>query len=80
MPSFWPTSAPTEWFVAGAIDGFNLTPDVEPSGIEALVERVLPILRRRGLFRREYKGTTLPDLLRLPGPGDWARRVGKCKA
>ena len=57
-----------EWFVAGAVDGFNLMPDVEPSGIEVFVEHVVPILRRRGLFRREYEGTTLRDHLGLARP------------
>lgn len=58
----------TEWFLAGAVDGFNLMPDVEPSGAEAFVEHVVPILRRRGLFRTEYEGTTLRDHLGLPRP------------
>jgi N-acetyl-S-(2-succino)cysteine monooxygenase len=45
-----------------------LMPDVEPSGAEAFVEHVVPILRRRGLFRTEYEGTTLRDHLGLPRP------------
>ncbi|WP_088561938.1 LLM class flavin-dependent oxidoreductase [Arboricoccus pini] len=57
-----------EWFEAGAVDGFNLMPDVEPSGIEAFVDHVIPILRRRGIFRREYKGATLRDHLGLARP------------
>jgi FMN-dependent oxidoreductase (nitrilotriacetate monooxygenase family) len=57
-----------EWFLAGAVDGFNLMPDVEPSGAEAFVDHVVPILRRRGLFRTEYEGTTLRDHLGLPRP------------
>jgi FMN-dependent oxidoreductase (nitrilotriacetate monooxygenase family) len=58
----------TEWFLAGAVDGFNLMPDVEPSGAETFVEHVVPILRRRGLFRTEYEGITLRDHLGLPRP------------
>lgn len=58
-----------EWFVAGAVDGFNLMPDVEPSGIEAFVEHVVPLLRRRGLFRTAYGGTTLREHLGLARPG-----------
>jgi FMN-dependent oxidoreductase (nitrilotriacetate monooxygenase family) len=57
-----------EWFEAGAVDGFNLMPDVEPSGIETFVDHVVPILRRRGQFRREYEGTTLRDHLGLERP------------
>jgi len=54
-----------DWFVAGAVDGFNLMPDVNPGGIEDFVEQVIPILRRRGLFRSQYEGTTLRDHLGL---------------
>ncbi|OZF05886.1 nitrilotriacetate monooxygenase [Rhodococcus sp. 15-1154-1] len=49
------------WFRAGAADGFNLMPDVFPSGLEDFVEHVVPILRDRGLFRREYAETTLRE-------------------
>lgn len=54
-----------EWFVAGAVDGFNLMPDVFPSGLELFVDHVVPILRERGLFRREYRHTTLRGHLGL---------------
>ncbi|SNS65538.1 NtaA/DmoA family FMN-dependent monooxygenase [Rhodococcoides kyotonense] len=50
-----------EWFRAGAADGFNLMPDVFPSGLEDFVDHVVPILRDRGLFRREYAETTLRE-------------------
>jgi len=56
------------WFTAGAADGFNLMPDVLPHGLEVFVEEVVPILRRRGLFRREYAGRTLRDHLGLTRP------------
>jgi FMN-dependent oxidoreductase (nitrilotriacetate monooxygenase family) len=55
-----------QWFRSGAIDGFNIMPDVLPSGLEAFVEQVVPILRRRGLLRHEYTGSTLRDHLGLP--------------
>lgn len=58
----------TQWFMAGAVDGFNIMPDVEPSGAEAFVDHVVPILRQRGLFRQEYTGTTLRDHLGLARP------------
>lgn len=54
-----------EWFTAGAVDGFNLMPDVFPSGLELFVDHVVPILRDRGLFRREYRHTTLRGHLGL---------------
>ncbi len=55
-----------EWFESGAVDGFNIMPDVNPSGIAAFVDHVVPLLRARGLFRREYRGTTLREHLGLP--------------
>jgi FMN-dependent oxidoreductase (nitrilotriacetate monooxygenase family) len=63
-----------EWFVAGAVDGFNLMPDVFPSGLELFVDHVVPILRDRGLFRREYTATTLRGHLGLARVPD--RRSG----
>lgn len=48
-----------EWFRAGAADGFNLMPDAFPQGLEIFVDEVVPILRRRNLFRHEYAETTL---------------------
>ncbi len=56
------------WFEAGAADGFNITPTHLPQGIDDFVELVLPELRRRGLFREEYEGTTLRENLGLPVP------------
>jgi FMN-dependent oxidoreductase (nitrilotriacetate monooxygenase family) len=56
------------WFTHGAADGFNLNADAFPSGLEAIVDHVVPELRRRGIFRTEYAGTTLRDHLGLPRP------------
>ncbi|GAA3300187.1 LLM class flavin-dependent oxidoreductase [Dactylosporangium vinaceum] len=47
------------WFRAGAADGFNVMPDVLPSGFTDFAEQVVPELQRRGLFRTDYAGTTL---------------------
>jgi len=47
------------WFENGAADGFNIMPAVLPSGLEAFVDHVVPVLRQRGLFRREYTASTL---------------------
>ena len=57
-----------EWFRRGAGDGFNIMPDVFPSGAEVFVDHVVPELRRRGVFRHEYEGTTLRDHLGLRHP------------
>jgi hypothetical protein len=56
------------WFRAGAADGFNVMPDVLPSGFADFADQVVPELRRRGLFRTEYDGTTLRDHLGLGLP------------
>ncbi|MDO4888536.1 MAG: NtaA/DmoA family FMN-dependent monooxygenase [Actinomycetaceae bacterium] len=55
-----------EWFEAGACDGFWVSPDVNEDGIDAFVDEVIPILRERGLFHEEYRGTTLREHLGVP--------------
>ncbi len=56
------------WVEAKAADGFNLMPPVLPWMAEIFIDEVLPILRKRGLFREEYSGSTLRDHLGLPKP------------
>lgn len=58
------------WWEQGAADGFNVMPPVLPSGLEAFVEHVVPILQKRGLFRTEYAGQTLRDNYGLPRPAN----------
>jgi FMN-dependent oxidoreductase (nitrilotriacetate monooxygenase family) len=48
-----------------ACDGFILGSHVSPSGLDEVVDRVVPLLRDRGSFRSEYRGTTLRDHLGL---------------
>lgn len=57
-----------EWAREGAADGFNIMPAALPSGFELFAEHVVPILRRRGLIRSEYDGTTLREHYGLPRP------------
>ncbi|MDP9695920.1 UNVERIFIED_ORG: FMN-dependent oxidoreductase (nitrilotriacetate monooxygenase family) [Arthrobacter globiformis] len=57
-----------EWFEKGAADGFNIMPPVLPSGLDAFVDHVIPILRSRGLFRQQYTGRTLREHYGLPRP------------
>ncbi|WP_227982095.1 LLM class flavin-dependent oxidoreductase [Nocardia spumae] len=47
------------WFEAGAADGFNIMPPYLPGGLTDFVDRVVPILQERGLFRTEYSADTL---------------------
>lgn len=56
-------------------DGFVLTPEVVPTGIDEFVDRVVPILQERGVLRTEYEGTTLRDNLGLSVPARAAARV-----
>ncbi|MEE4546419.1 LLM class flavin-dependent oxidoreductase [Streptomyces sp. V4-01] len=58
------------WYDAGAADGFNIMPAVLPSGLELFVDRVVPILQERGLFRNEYTGRTLREHYGLPRPAN----------
>jgi hypothetical protein len=39
-----------------------------PGGLDDFVDRVVPELQRRGIFRREYEGKTLRNNLELPRP------------
>jgi FMN-dependent oxidoreductase (nitrilotriacetate monooxygenase family) len=58
------------WSTGGAADGFNIMAPALPSGLEAFVEQVLPILRGKGLFREDYEGTTLREHYGLPVPAN----------
>ena len=66
-----------EWFTTGACDGFVLAATHIPGAYEDFATHVVPELQRRGLFRREYTGTTLRDNLGLPhaARGDWTPRA-----
>jgi FMN-dependent oxidoreductase (nitrilotriacetate monooxygenase family) len=57
-----------EWLYGDACDGFNIMFPWVPGGLDEFVDRVVPELQRRGLFRREYEGTTLRENLGLPRP------------
>jgi FMN-dependent oxidoreductase (nitrilotriacetate monooxygenase family) len=57
-----------EWFEGGACDGFALTPVTIPEGLDTVCDQLLPELRRRGLARTEYEGTTLREHLGLARP------------
>ncbi|MGE0221643.1 MAG: LLM class flavin-dependent oxidoreductase [Acetobacteraceae bacterium] len=57
-----------EWLFSNACDGFNVMFPSVPGGLDEFVDLVVPELQRRGLFRREYEGTTLRDHLGVPRP------------
>ena len=57
-----------EWLMTEASDGFNIMFPFLPEGLDDFVNKVVPELQRRGLFRREYEGKTLRENLGLPRP------------
>ena len=67
-----------EWFLAPACDGFVLAASSMPGAHDDVVRLLVPELQRRGLFHKEYEGTTLRENLGLVRPyaADWhaARR------
>ncbi len=58
------------WFEGRACDGFNVMFPYLPMGLDDVVDRVVPELQRRGLFRRDYEGRTLRENLGLPRPAN----------
>ncbi len=57
-----------DWVRDGAADGFNLMPPILPAMLEVFISEVVPILRKRGLFRAEYQNTMLRDHYGLDRP------------
>jgi FMN-dependent oxidoreductase (nitrilotriacetate monooxygenase family) len=57
-----------DWLVNEGSDGFNVMFPYLPGGLDDFVDRVVPELQRRGLFRREYEGPTLRENLGLKRP------------
>jgi FMN-dependent oxidoreductase (nitrilotriacetate monooxygenase family) len=59
-----------EWLLGEGCDGFNIMFPYVPGGLDDFVDLVVPELQRRGIFRREYEGTTLRENLGLPRPAN----------
>ena len=62
-----------EWFTERTCDGFVVGPPYLPGTFAAFVRLVTPDLQRRGVYRKEYAGTTRRDHLGLTCPevGAW---------
>lgn len=62
-------------FLADACDGFVVMPTFHPEGSGLFFSEVVPILQDRGLFRKDYEGTTLRSHLGLdiPARGTWGQ-------
>lgn len=56
------------WLDCEASDGFNVMFPWLPGGLDDVVDKLIPELQRRGLFRREYTGRTLREHLGLRRP------------
>ncbi|WP_028046794.1 LLM class flavin-dependent oxidoreductase [Cellulomonas sp. URHE0023] len=56
------------WVRTGATDGFNITPWIIPSGLDDVVDLLVPELQERGAYRTEYTGSTLREHLGLRDP------------
>jgi FMN-dependent oxidoreductase (nitrilotriacetate monooxygenase family) len=48
-----------------ASDGFIIGSHLVPGGLDPFVDKVVPLLQERGVFRTEYEGTTLRENLGL---------------
>src|SRR3984885_12994260 len=57
-----------EWLVGEGCDGFNIMFPFLPAGLDDFVDKVVPELQKRGIFRTEYEGKTLRENLGLPRP------------
>lgn len=56
------------WLQEEGSDGFNIVFPYLPQGLDDVVQRLVPELQRRGLFRLDYEGRTLRDHLGLSRP------------
>ncbi|TKB16496.1 MAG: LLM class flavin-dependent oxidoreductase [Mesorhizobium sp.] len=59
-----------QWLEEEGSDGFNVMFPYLPAGLDEFVDRVVPELQRRGIFRREYEGRTLRENLGLKRPAN----------
>ncbi|WP_322973946.1 hypothetical protein [Actinacidiphila oryziradicis] len=56
----------TRYVRTRAVDGFNIVPHLLPTSITDIVDKLVPELQERGVYRTEYRGTTLREHLDLP--------------
>src|SRR5216684_4234421 len=57
-----------EWLTSFGCDGFNIMFPFLPAGLDDFVDKVVPELQKRGIFRTQYEGRTLRENLGLPRP------------
>ena len=59
-----------QWLSEEGSDGFNIMFPFLPEGLNDFVDKVVPELQRRGIFRKEYQGKTLRENLGLARPAN----------
>ncbi|MGA3122190.1 MAG: LLM class flavin-dependent oxidoreductase [Polyangiaceae bacterium] len=69
-----------DWFVHEGADGFNMKPSFIPDSLEDFINRVVPHLQKRGIFRTEYEGETLRDHLGLKRPANQFSQTPKARS
>jgi hypothetical protein len=72
-----------DWFKAGAADGFNVMPPIIGQQFELFTREVVPLLRKRGLFREDYESQTLRGhfgLQEVEAQPGWQAGVSKVAA
>ncbi|MBA8839694.1 LLM class flavin-dependent oxidoreductase [Ochrobactrum sp. RH2CCR150] len=57
-----------QWLDEAGCDGFTVVFPFVPQGLDDVVEKLVPELQRRDIFRSDYEGSTLRDHLGLPRP------------
>lgn len=57
-----------EYARTGAVDGFNISPWLIPSGLDDIVNHLVPALQDRGVYPTDYAGSTLRENLGLGTP------------
>ncbi|MBH8567044.1 LLM class flavin-dependent oxidoreductase [Nostoc sp. CENA67] len=59
-----------QWLLSEGSDGFNIMFPFLPEGLNDFVDKVIPELQQRGIFRKEYEGKTLRENLGLTRPAN----------
>ena len=68
-----------DWFRSGAADGLNVMPPVINQQLELFASEVVPILRKRGLFRQDYESSSLRGHFGLAELDSPAPRQGQAR-
>ena len=67
-----------EWLTTEGCDGFNIMFPYLPAGLDDFVDKVVPELQKRGIFRREYEGRSCGKTWACRGRKTGSLRVNRC--